>query len=245
MYRRYLFRRHRSRGAEMAETPFQRYSRWGLDAVLQRYPGLQIMPSTDEDLVLVGSLAFSVRGPDSRTLEDNYDVEIRILQAFPESIPTVKELGGRIPKDFHQFTDGTLCLGAETELRIQLVSVPTLLNFLERVVIPYFYGYSYFQKFGLMPFGELAHGNEGVLDYFTSLFRVTSHKAAREFVRLASLHRRVANKHPCPCRSDSRLGRCHHRRVNMLRALLGRTWFAKQHLMLSLGEESSPRPKHH
>lgn len=227
----------------MAETAFQRYSRWGLDAVLQRYLGLQILPGTDEDLLLVGPLAFSVRGPDSRTLEDSYDVEIRVPKDFPKSIPIVRELGGRVPKNFHQFTDGTLCLGAETELRIRLISNPTLLNFLERIVIPYFYGYSHFQKFGLMPFGELAHGKEGVLDYLTSLFRVSSHKAVREFVRLASLSRRVANKHPCPCRSNSRLGRCHHLRVNALRSLLGRTWFAKQHLMLSLGEESSPRSK--
>jgi hypothetical protein len=46
-----------------------------------------------------------------------------------------------------------------------------------------------------------------------------------EFVRLAALRRREANKHPCPCGSGRRLGRCHNRRVNHLRGRLGRSWF--------------------
>jgi hypothetical protein len=45
---------------------------------------------------------------------------------------------------------------------------------------------------------------------------------------LATMKRRRANKRPCPCGSGRRLGRCHNRKVNILRDRVGRLILVKE-----------------
>jgi hypothetical protein len=87
-----------------------------------------------------------------------------------------------------------------------------------------------------MPIDELEHGNSELLQHFAALFGVPGRASALEFVRAASLRRRVANKMACPCGSSRRLGRCHNRRVNRLRALLDRSWFRRELLAIEKGK---------
>lgn len=216
----------------MAETVAERFARWRLHELLVRHAGLRVAPSRGAAVKLVGELPFRVTGPDGMTLEDCYEVELQIPPDFPRGAPTARETGGRIAPTFHKLEGGFLCLGAPTELRIQLVTSPTLLTFVERIVIPYLFGHTYFQTHNVMPFDELAHGNKGLLQHFATLFGAPSLDAAREFVRAASTRRRVANKLACPCGSHRRLGRCHNRRVNRLRDLLGRSWFRDELLAI-------------
>lgn len=212
----------------MAESATERFARWRLHELLVRYPGLRIAPSSSTTLKLVSEVPFRVTGPDGTTLEDRYEVELQIPADFPHSTPTARETGGRVAPTFHKLEGDFLCLGAPTELRVQLVTAPTLLTFVERIVIPYLFGHTYFKIHKVMPFDELAHGNKGLLQHFATLFGAPNPDAAREFVRAASLRRRVANKLECPCGSRRRLGRCHNRRVNRLRDLLGRSWFRQE-----------------
>lgn len=212
----------------MGESPRERYARWGLEEVLLRHPGLRLTPSGDDSVTLAGELQFRVLGPGGVEIEDAYEVELRVPGTFPMAPPTARETGGRIPGDFHKLKGGYLCLGAPTEVRLKLVRSPTLAAFVEQLVIPYLYGHSHFVEHGSMPYGELEHGTNGLLGHFVDLFRTRSPDAARQFVRLASLRRRDANKRPCPCGSGRRLGRCHNRRVNRLRTLLGRRWFRSE-----------------
>jgi hypothetical protein len=217
----------------MTETVRERYRRWELDELLQRYPGLRVAPTQNAGLKIRGELAFRVQGPLGEPLEDIYEVSLEVPIGFPAEIPDVYETGGRIPPDFHKLKGGSLCLGAPTAVRLHLHASATLITFVEAVAIPYLYGYSYFKKYGVMPYKELDHGPDGLRDHFASLFRVTDRMAAQEFVRLASLKRRRANKARCPCGSEKRLGRCHNRSVNKLRQRLGRLWFHRQYRLLT------------
>lgn len=142
---------------------------------------------------------------------------------FPERIPRVREMKGRIPPSFHRFTDGSLCLGSPTRLRLARQGCPYIISFVEKCVVPYLYGYSYFEKYGGMPFGELSH-EEGIREDLAELFGVNKDMVAG-FVRLAAMKEGIANKQPCPCGSTLRLGKCHHTRINGLRKRLGRFWF--------------------
>ena len=75
------------------------------------------------------------------------------------------------------------------------------------------------------PFGDLAHGAEGIREDLRLLFGVDRESAVLPFVRLVAMRKRHANKRVCPCGSGRRLGRCHNRSVNQLRDRLGRYWF--------------------
>jgi hypothetical protein len=97
---------------------------------------------------------------------------------------------------------------------------PSLLDFLERVIIPYLYGHS-LHELGLgMPFGELRHGDPGLLDDLAEMLGLSDPDNARRWLDATRKKKRVANKLVCPCGSNVRLGRCHNRRVNSLRSAL-------------------------
>ena len=215
------------------ESVRERFARWRLQDLLLKYPGLRLVPATRGWVKLAGALAFAAEVPGKERIDDEYLVEVSVPESFPERVPSVQETGERIPSSFHKLHDGALCLGSPTRLRLILLESPSLLHFVERCVVPYFYGYSYFEKHGALPFGELKHGAAGIRQDFASIFGIDQDDIVDGFVRLTSMGKRHANKQPCPCGSRRRLGRCHHRQVNCLRVRLGRRWFRIWHAMLS------------
>ena len=197
---------------------------WGVPEVLQHYPGLAIVPAGDAALTLAGTLAFTASAPGLETISDSYDIEISVRSEFPQRVPRVKDLGSRVARDYHRLDDGSFCLGSPARLRLVLAQTPTVPAFIEKCVIPYLYGYSFFERHGQPPFGELAHGDRGIVDDYMQLFRVASLQACIGMLSAIGMKRRVANKLPCPCGSGKRLGRCHHVVANQLRPQLGRAW---------------------
>ena len=105
---------------------------------------------------------------------------------------------------------------------LAIEDTPTVSVFIERVLVPYCYAHAFHARHDRMPFGELAHGVAGLADDVRRLFRLASSTCAEEFLRLAGLKRRHANKRPCPCLSGRRLGRCHGVAVHDARRRLGR-----------------------
>lgn len=210
-----------------------RYQRWRLEDLLRDQPGLRLQPILDGEVRLCGVLTFTAQSRGLERIEDTYELEISVPLAFPAELPAVRETAGRIPRDFHTHSDGQLCLGSPTRQRLALVNSPTLPTFVSKCIVPYLYGFSFREKHGTMPFGERAYGLSGVRRDFAHLFGVKTEAAAIEMVRLASLKKRIANKCPCPCGSKSRLGKCHNRKVNECRKLLGRPWFRGQYRWLT------------
>lgn len=200
---------------------------WGLADVLRRHPGLRLRPRTTDAIVLAGTVRCWADGAGG-TVDESYAVELWIPPAFPRAAPVVFETGGRIPQSFHHLASGALCLGSPTALRLVLQEVRTIGGFLDAVVLPYLYGHACHERSGVMPFGELEHGAAGLERDLTRVFRVPQGADVLRLLYLAGLRRRHANKHPCPCGSGVRLGRCHHRQVNVMRRRLGRGWWRQQ-----------------
>ena len=216
-----------------SESVRERLAHWRLQDVLLKYPDLRFAPATRGWVKLAGNLAFSAAVSDKERIDDEYLVEVSVPDNFPTRVPSVQETGGRIPSSFHKLDNGALCLGSPARLRLILLESPSLLHFVERCVVPYLYGYSYFEKHGALPFGELKHGAAGIRQDFANIFGIDQEDVVDGLVRLASMGKRHANKQPCPCGSRRRLGRCHHRRVNSLRGRLGRQWFRSWYATLS------------
>lgn len=212
----------------MPQASLDRLKRWHLDALREKYTGLRLAPTETGNTRIAGPIRFCAQPKGNEVIEDEYEVEILVPPRFPEELPAVRETAGRISSSYaHRNRDGTLCLGAPTALRLRISDRSPLLSFVEKCVIPTLYGQSYFERHGILPFGELKHGSDGIREDLAALFGVDDEDAAIEFAKLAALRKRVANKRPCACRSGKRLGRCHHRRVNMLRERLQRQWFRR------------------
>jgi hypothetical protein len=211
-----------------------RNHRLEIDILLTRYPGLRLLPVVDDRVRIGGTLLFTADTKGFEPIQDAFDVLISVPETFPAKLPAVKETEGRVPNSFHTNPDGTLCLGSPTRQRLCLVERPTVLAFVEHCVIPYFYNFVHYLKFGILPFGELPHGWEGIFADYAAMFEVLNIPAIVELVRLASLKKRVANKQACPCDSRQRLGKCrHHLKVNGYRDQLGRGWFREEYRSLA------------
>ncbi len=203
------------------------YKKLDVDSLLMEHTGLSLQPAMGSALLIEGSLAFSAIGPDGTRIRDEYRIRIR---ATPDQTPQVWETERRISREFHKLSGDKLCLASPVELDMFMAGQPTLKDFVHRYVIPYLYGHSYFEKYERMPFGEHAHGRRGIQDSIRDLFGAPGSVAPEQFLRLASLPKRVANKQPCPCGEVHRLGKCHNRKVNQLRQAYGRRWFAREYL---------------
>src|SRR5579863_394607 len=145
-----------------AETLQRRLARWRIDELLKEYSGLRLMGVTNGTVRIAGVLSFVASGPSTERIQDEYQIELAVPENFPARVPAVRETAGRIPPEFHKLTDGALCLGSHTRIRLLMGKDSSLLRFVEKCVIPYLYGRSHFEQYATMPFGELEHGAKGI-----------------------------------------------------------------------------------
>jgi hypothetical protein len=200
--------------------------RFELSKLLLKYYGLRVKPNRDGTIILSGSLDFTGVSQDLPDLTDSYEVRISIPKGYPDELPTVHETGRRIPPDFHKLDGDALCLGAPIRIWMLIQRNPSLLNFLERVIIPYLYGHSSHERGRGMPFGELRHGTPGLIDDLAEMLGSPDPDMTRQYLEAIQRKKRVANKLSCPCGSGVRLGRCHNRRVNRLRSAVA--WYSRR-----------------
>lgn len=201
----------------------------GLDQFLSEYPGMSIAPVRRNETVLKGTFDFSAQIKDKLPIQDSFQLQIVVSVLFPRVIPEVVEVGKRIPRNgnYHiNSDDDTLCLGSPLRLRHNLASNPTLLGFANKCLLPYLYNISYRLKYGSFPFGELAHGVNGVLEDYMQLLGLENQDQVKQALSLLGMRKRVANKKSCPCGCKKRLGSCRlHYKINALRNIATRGWF--------------------
>jgi len=198
-----------------------------ISEILTRFQNLRLVPSRDGGIVIRGVIDFTASAYDCTTVTDSYEISLCVPDAYPSELPVVHETGGRIPTDFHKLEGNALCLGSPFRLWLLTKQNPSLLNFVERVVVPYLYAYSLHEAGEALPFGELKHGMPGLVDDIGEMLGASDSKTAAAYVEAIMRKKRVANKRSCPCGSGTRLGRCHNRRVNTLR-LAFRSYLARQ-----------------
>lgn len=203
----------------------------GLTQFLMDYPQMGVMPLMESGLTIRGEFAFTAERGGAPAVTETYDLHIEVPTGFPRDLPKVTETGGRIPRtgDYHVNGDGTLCLGSPLRLLMILSREPSLPGFAQSILVPYLYAVSLkLRSGGPMPFSELAHGSEGILQDYMSIFRLRKPTGVLRVLKALGMKKRRANKKLCPCDCGRRLGRCHfNTKVAAFRKLAGRPWFRR------------------
>ncbi|MBU2646979.1 hypothetical protein KKI24_19885 [bacterium] len=193
------------------------------------YPGMSTAPSSDTGVCLRGKFRFKADVSGSDEIVDSYNLEIVVPDKFPRALPKVKETSGKIPRDgnFHVNPDGTLCLGAPLRLLKKVHSAPNLTGFADKCLVPYLYAVSYkLIHGGEFVFGELAHGDQGVVDDYSVLLGLKERHQITQAIQLLGVKKRIANKKPCPCGCGKRLAACPFRqKLNEFRKMAPVLWF--------------------
>jgi len=202
---------------------------YGIRQFLKDYPGMAISPSRSSDTLLKGYFSFSAKPKNGAEICETYHLQITLPLMFPREIPTVKEIDLKIPRDgkHHINSDNTLCLGSPLRLIHKISERPNLVGFAERCIVPYLYAVSYkIQYGGGFPLGELAHGGQGIVEDYLDLFRLKRREQVIQTLNLLGLKKRIANKAPCPCGCEQRLGKCSfNKKLNKYRKIANRTWY--------------------
>jgi len=175
----------------------------------EAYTTLNEIDILDTETVISGHLCFSATPKNLENICDTFSLEIHIPNNYPTELPHVIEVDGKVEKTFsHLNEDKTLCLAVPMEVRRIFQDTPSLLGFVEKLVIPYLYGYCYWKKHGIMPFGEASHGNAGVLEYYRELFNPVNDLALLKGLYGIYKHG-YRGHHSCPCGSGAIIRKCH------------------------------------
>ena len=196
------------------------------DELREKYPGLYLTYHNKAAWSISGLLYF-VASYEGQEIEDKYSIELLVWNNFPNSIPLAKEIGGRIPKTFHHYENDGLCLGAPLAIRQTFRQEPTLLGFTNNCLIPYLYSFSYKSQYGKMPFGELSHGSQGLLEYYQSVFKVDNKKAVVRLLQVLTENNYQTNV-KCPCGSRKQIRNCHGNQLQKMMIGESRLEFRKE-----------------
>lgn len=180
------------------------------------HKGLTDVVEHDAETLLSGTLDFEASADGLETITASFDIELTIPHVFPDRLPRAKEIGGRIGADYgHLNTDRTLCLAVPIEQRRVFLEQPTLLGFVDRLLVPYLYGYCFWRKHGCHPFDEAAHGYEGILRHYVDTLGLRGPLEALAVICFLLEHG-YRGHHDCPCGSGRKVRACHG---SVLRAL--------------------------
>lgn len=171
-------------------------------ALKKKYPYLYLL-NEDQRFLIRGTIFIESDG-----VKDSYEIEISLSPKYPLQIPYAKETGSKIPTDFHHYQDGYLCL--EIPFRIWEIfrQEETLLNYVDSLLVPYLFSYTYFKNTGKLPFGERRHGTNGILDDYKDRFKTSYDLIAVDLLRILA-EDTYRGHHICPCGSSKKLRNCH------------------------------------
>jgi len=156
------------------------------------------------------------------SLQIEYHVRIDIPKDYPRTIPVCYEIGNKIEPSYHQYQNGRLCLGVDTNQYMKFRSNQRLLGFVNDLLIPYLFGYEYFVTFGITaPWSEERHNAPGLVDYYSGYFEnVSSISQLLHLLMYTIVLRNVyLPNNPCPCGSGKHVRLCHKDKVLQLRKL--------------------------
>lgn len=175
---------------------------------LDAHPEFSIADAEGDCVTFVGDYLLDAEYQGVRLVEQ-YGLRISVPIDFPTHLPKVNETTGLIPVEYeHLYSDRSFCLGVDGEIALKLSREPTLSNYLDTFVRGYLYSANFFFTYGRYPFGDRAHGGNGILDAYKELFDVDSGLAAFRllgYIALSSYRGHL----DCPCGSGIRARYCH------------------------------------
>ncbi|WP_299682867.1 hypothetical protein [uncultured Dokdonia sp.] len=169
-----------------------------IQEVVDTFPSLDYL---EEKKAFVGTLEVMEH--------DLYEVYIDITP-WRTAFPKVYETGERIPRilDRHIYEEGSCCFTTPALADILLkTKVKTLLEFIVRIVIPFFQNNSYYEIHKEYIYGEYSH-TEGILEGYQDVLKIKDSSKVIDLLVAYYLGFRLTHRHHCYCGSKYTLRKC-------------------------------------
>ena len=165
-----------------------------------------------KQIEIVGYVQFNQKYENTE-LHDEYLVQISFPLDFPNEIPIVREIKGRIPSsaDYHNNKENNgFCLGVPGEIHEKIHNNPTFKYFISEIVIPFLYANTFREKYKKYPWTTRAHFGAGLIEYYQNLFHLENEELTKEFLYNIAFSKESIKGHiQCPCRSGKKFRNCH------------------------------------
>lgn len=161
----------------------------------------------DDQIRIYGSLEIK----EGAKVLDRYAIEIHLPDSYPDSVPVVFEVGGRIPRtqDRHCFEQtGASCVLLREERWRVWPTGSSLLQFVDGPVRNYFISQAVFERDGVWPLGQWEHGLYGQKQYYRETFGTDDLPKVSKYLEYLAAEK-VKGHWDCPCGSGKRLRNCH------------------------------------
>lgn len=202
----------------------------GLGDFLACHPRLRIVQINSDMVELAGEYHLNAQLPGSQLVDRTYQLRFFCPRDYPRTLPKVLEEERYLPRnqEYHTYSDGSFCLGSELKIKSLLREDHSFTAFFENIVDRFLYAVTHRIEFGSFPYGELAHGEQGLIDDYGEMFGLSGKLSVLRALRALGKRKRDANKLLCPCGCGRRLGRCDYRFVlSQFRDVERRRWFRK------------------
>jgi hypothetical protein len=142
---------------------------------------------------------------------EKYDVKIALYDQYPNVLPMIWETGGKITRtaDWHVNNNGSLCVGTDVCQYHTLAAGITLLDWIEKLAIPYLANHKLKLDKGNYSNVERSHGWMGVYEEYAELFNISSKNKLLERLRLCSDRAEMSRNISCFCGSGRKYKRCY------------------------------------
>lgn len=175
--------------------------------LLHEYPDLAVVQS-DSQMVLLQGHILVFRTYNDFTLRKTYTLNV-VIPISSDELPFVIDTARQIRQDYHHYNpNARLCLATDSQIRIRFIDGFNLVEWMSEFVEIYYFSYEYYERFGIFPFGERAHGSWGIIQTYQDFLM------AKDEVETYKLMHFINNQvyrghHPCACGSKKPLRNCH------------------------------------
>lgn len=145
--------------------------------------------------------------------DDSYFIRVD-LSPCPDLFPSVFETGERIPwkMDRHIYPKmGNCCFTTTAKAQILLkTKINTLLDFIDEIVVPFFWNNSYFEIEGEYYDQEYSHGPLGVVEGYRDILRIENDLAIAKVMLDWVENNKLKVHSPCYCGSGIAMKKCNN-----------------------------------
>lgn len=142
---------------------------------------------------------------------DTYEVKIVFPLNYPQDLPILFEVGGKIKRDkeWHINVSGSCCLGPPVKLLIDLAGRITLVDWLDKHAVPFLANHFLKDKTDHYAGEEYSHGHKGILEFYQQWWN--QEDAQEILLKLGKITKKIkiGRNKPCFCESGKNYKECH------------------------------------
>lgn len=200
---------------------------------LKTYPQMEVLPFTNNHLVLEGTFVCRAKYQNYEYLDVSYELRISVPVSFPNELPKYFLIDNKIEQDINlhiQEDNKEICLGVPLSLMIALNNYPSICRYTKNVLIPYLYGLTYKLKHCNFPFEEVEHFGKGLIKEYKKILGLPDVESVKMAFYLLSLKKEDAFFEKCPCGCSNPYLACQYRsKLEKFRYVATPQWF-REHI---------------